>query len=94
MWQEALRSLCGDEFRVSHGGDCSPLGLALEHCASPFEELWKWGREQGKKERLGMWSGNKGFQGSFCEGSHFAVGIFLLTVFKIFGAEEGKIWRH
>lgn len=37
---------------------------------------------------------NKGFQGSFCEGSHFAVGIFLLTVFKIFGAEEGKIWRH
>lgn len=38
------------------GGDCSPLGLALEHCASPFEALWKWGREQGKKERIGMWS--------------------------------------
>lgn len=60
---------------VSHG-----LGPGALY--APLEVLWKWGREQEERERLGTWSGNKGFQGSFRKGVALLLGSIFLQYLR------------
>lgn len=70
--------------------DCFPMGLALEHC---LPLVRRFGSGEGSRKRgRGLEHGQE-IRGSKAAlaGSCFALAIYLLIVFKIFGVEEGRV---